>query len=248
MPINSTIGVGGRFANHFIRNMAAHFIAKHNNIKMTYSYYKEITQLGVNLFIGSNQYREVLYITDSNLMHTINNPNVNHNLIIDSCYAQIPEFSQYLRTYLQSIQSSIIEKNPQKERYSTNNDLFVHVRLGDLLYIEKTENKKCYHSFEYYDKACSSIQFEKGYIASDSLDHSICQRLIEKYNLIPVKQNEIDTIQFGSTCKHIVLSSGTFSYLIGILAFFSNIYYSNEGLYKWCGDIFVFPDWNKISI
>ena len=252
MPVNSTVDVSGscRFGNHVIRNIAAHCIAKQNNIKMTYSFYEEIKQLGIDLFIGENTYEDTMYISDLNLMSIIKyESELQLNLYINNhCYCQTPEFSQYLRTYLQSIQSSIIEKNPQKERYATNNDLFVHVRLGDLLDMERDQHKKCYHPFEYYDKVCSSIQFEKGYIASDSLDHSICQRLIEKYKLIPVIQNEIDTIQFGSTCKHIVLSPGTFSYLIGVLGFFSTIYYSNDGIYTWHGDIFVFPDWNKVII
>ena len=37
--------------------------------------------------------------------------------------------------------------------------------------------------------------------------------------------NEIDTIQFGSTCKNIILSHGSFSAMIGNLSFYSNIYY-----------------------
>jgi hypothetical protein len=37
------------------------------------------------------------------------------------------------------------------------------------------------------------------------------QRQIKKYNLIPYNNNEIDTIMFGSTCKNVILTSGTFS-------------------------------------
>ena len=43
----------------------------------------------------------------------------------------------------------------------------------------------------------------------------------------------VKTIQFGSTCKHIVLSHGSFSAMIGYLGFFSQVYYPNKTP-KWC--------------
>ena len=53
---------------------------------------------------------------------------------------------------------------------------------------------------------------------------------------------------FGSTCNNIVLSGGTFSWLIGFLAIKSeNIYYP-EIKQKWYGDIFSFSNWKKINV
>jgi hypothetical protein len=49
---NTTLRTKGRFCNHFIRNMAAHFISKKNNLNFTYSYKKEIEDLGIILFNG----------------------------------------------------------------------------------------------------------------------------------------------------------------------------------------------------
>ena len=57
--------------------------------------------------------------------------------------------------------------------------------------------------------------------------------------------NEVNTIMFASTCKNIVLSHGTFSWLIGLLGFYSTIYYQKITRF-WQGDIFVFPEWNEI--
>ena len=45
--------------------------------------------------------------------------------------------------------------------------------------------------------------------------------------------NPIETIQFGSTCKNIILSHGSFSAVIGYLGFYSNIYYMNKNS-TWC--------------
>jgi hypothetical protein len=93
----------------------------------------------------------------------------------------------------------------------------------------------------------SLILFETGYISSDSIDHEICKKLILKYKLIIYNDNEINTIQFASTNKYIILSSGTFSWLIGIFSFFSEVYYPKIKVI-WHGDIFVFPKWKEINI
>jgi len=117
---------------------------------------------------------------------------------------------------------------------------FIHVRLGDII------DLNFYTRYEYYDKALSQITFDNGYISSDTINHEICQKLISKYNLIIFNSNEIETIQFASTCKHLILSTGTFSWMIGIFGFFSKIYYPTIKI-KWHGDIFIFPEWKKID-
>jgi hypothetical protein len=50
---------------------------------------------------------------------------------------------------------------------------------------------------------------------------------------------------FGSTTKNIILSGGTFSWLIGFLGFYSKILYPNFRC-QWFGSIFVFDDWSRI--
>ena len=63
-----------------------------------------------------------------------------------------------------------------------------------------------------------------------------------------VKYDEIQTIQFASTCRYIGLSHGTYSAIIGYLVFFSNVYYKNLEKDKlWHGDIFSIPDWYKLE-
>ena len=100
-----------------------------------------------------------------------------------------------------------------------------------------------------YNKVIEDIQFTNGYISSDSLDHPICNELIQKYNLKPLLTEDcIDIIMFGSTCKNIILSNGTFSWMIGALGYHSTIYYPDPKLKQsWHGDIFVFEDWNKVQ-
>ena len=68
----------------------------------------------------------------------------------------------------------------------------------------------------------------------------------KKYNLTVFNSGEVETIQFGSSCKHIVLSSGTFLWFIGVFSLDSTIYYPKIKKI-WHGDIFIFPEWNEIS-
>ena len=119
----------------------------------------------------------------------------------------------------------------------------MHVRLGDKMHQIGT----CVHDFDYYDHALMKAgSFKYGYISSDSINHPICQQLIEKYGLHPYNSNEIDTILFASTCSTVILSTGTFSWLIGFLARFSTVYYPKI-THRWHGDIFVFDDWTEID-
>ena len=140
--------------------------------------------------------------------------------------------------------SNIIKTNQFKERYNTNNDLYIHVRLSDAT--------RWNPGITYYTNAIKNINFDKLYISTDDVNHNIIIKLQELYpSSLLVKGNEITTIQFGSTCKHIILSHGSFSAIIGYLSFFSNIYYPEYELDKmWYGDMFSIDsdNWKKLSV
>jgi hypothetical protein len=56
--------------------------------------------------------------------------------------------------------------------------------------------------------------------------------------------DEISTFQFASTCKHIILSHGSFSAMIGYLSFFSTVHYPKYEADKiWYGDMFSIEGW-----
>ena len=242
MNINSTIGSAGRFANHFFRNIAMHFISQNNNIKFNYSYSEEFDKLGVELFKnGTITYNENMVLNDDNFYNLISeNIKINKNIEVSHhMYNQTKDFARYIKKYINENEqkNKIIKHNIFNSRYDNNNDVFIHVRLGDVLQFNP--------GFIYYDKVLSNLKFNKGYISSDSIHHSICKELINKYNLTIFNGNEVNTIMFASTCKNIVLSHGTFSWLIGLFGFYSNIYYPKI-THIWHGDIFVFPEWNEI--
>jgi len=255
--LNTTIDSGGRFGNTFMRNIVSDKIAKTNDLSFTYDRLQEMNSLGISLYMdGQHHYEETLLLEDKIIdavlfdEYTIRKFVKMRNIlfkqhsynpfnIYDHAWCQTPSIAKYIRMFVETQKENIMNANPYKERYKNNNSVIVHVRLGDIV------DLKFYTKYEYYEKALSSISFEKGFITSDSIDHEICKKLIHKFNLEHLNLNVIQTIQFASTCSNIILSTGTYSFVIGLFAFFSKIYYP-EVKVRWHGDIFVFKDWNKI--
>jgi hypothetical protein len=135
-----------------------------------------------------------------------------------------------------------MDKNPYTSRYNNNNDLYIHIRLGDA----------CHYNpgIHYYLKTINTIDFDNLYISSDSIEHSIIREIIENYPTSKIiNYDEINTIQFASTCKHIILSGGSFSAVIGYLSFFSTVHYPEYNLNKiWHGDMFSISNWIEHKI
>lgn len=249
--INTIQNSPGRFGNHFVRGFACNFLAKKLNLKFDYGkYYDMIKELGIEFFEnGKNTYpyNNTIYIDDEHfddIFYKImsNKNRLEKNIIMFDWYYQTSKFANLLQKYFQieEYMYPVIKTNIYRERYNNNNDLFVHVRLDDV----KIHNA----GFEYYDKILSSIKFNRGYIASDELSHKICKKLIEKYNLQIINLSEVPTIMFGSTCKYVVLTSGTFSFVIGILSFFSKVFYIKQSN-TWCpASLYDIKDWTEVSL
>jgi len=257
--VNSTIESGGRFGNIFIRNMIASRIAEMNNLKFVYDQHEKMNNLGISYYTkGTNVYDTTLLVTDkiidrivfdeSAYLSFLRGNNIffkkHHYSPFDHIqsysWCQTSKIAYYIKSKIDSQMNHIISSNPNRNRYNNNSSVFVHVRLGD------TVSMGVSVSYDYYDKVLSSISFETGYISSDSIDHEICQKLIQKYNLTIYNSDELGTIQFAATNKYLVLSNGTFSWLLGLFGFFSKIYYPKIKV-QWHGDIFVFPEWKEID-
>lgn len=240
--MTSTTLLNGRLGNQILRNLAVSFIAEKNDLKCNYASRNLIEELGIKLFSGKDVWSNTIVLTDDNYFDTLNSSSINCNLNPNRSYFQTKEVSNLIYDYLNSeiIKSNIIEKNPFKENYNANNDLFVHIRLGDIASYNPGLN--------YYLKAISRINFDKLYISTDQKEHVIIQKIIDKYpEATIVNYDEIRTFQFGSTCKNIILSHGSFSAIIGYLSFFSDISYPEyDALKMWFGDIFSINGWNVI--
>jgi len=261
--IRADTTTNGRYANQFIRAMAAHFISQ--NIAAIPLYPPiNIARLGINLWqqrtMPNNIENPIITATniinleETNFMNFANDTerdkliaSIQQNTIFDlnHIYCQTSEHAIKINDFLRepANQEQIKLANPHKARYVANNDVFIHVRLGDVPFHNP--------GLAYYDRILASLEFTNGYITSDTINHPICLALIRKYRLQiinPHAQIE-DILQLGSTCKYIILSGGTFSWLIGVLGFHSHIYYPDpEKKRRWHGYIFeCMPGWTKIS-
>jgi hypothetical protein len=237
----------GRFCNHVFRNLAFSYVAKNNNLQIEYYNPEEIQKLGFELFFYNqpkNEINKIIIISDENFMDYITgSPCLDSFFIIKTrdTYCQTKDFVLFLyNQYYENDENKkkIINANIFKSRYNNNSDVFVHVRLGDAY--------KDNPGFYYYDSVLSKLSYKNGYISSDAVYNPIVQNLITKYNLILILFDEVKTIQFASTCKYTVLSNGTFSWMIGFLGFFSEIYFPKIKN-QWHGDIFVIPHWKEID-
>lgn len=234
-----------RLCNNVILNSVFSILASQNDLYIEYAYHDECEKLGIKLFCGINKYDKTIYITDSDVIQLINGTKdvkLESNIKNNGSYFQTKEISNYLfKYYFPLFQDNIMLQNKFKSRYNSNNDIFIHIRLGDITYYNP--------GYEYYVKAIQSIKdYNNVYISSDTISHEICNKLITNFNAIPIEYDEVDTIHFGSTCKHVILSHGSFSAVIGYLSFYSDVYYPEFQTHKlWCGDMFSIPGWNKIT-
>ena len=224
----------GRLCNQIIRNMALSLLAEKNDLYVEYSNYDIINnKLGIELFIGKNKYDKTIVIKNNNYMDYFKNNNIiKQNFDFMGDYFQTEEITTILHNHLKKNMKNIIAKNPFKQRYQNNNDIFLHIRL--------TDAKGWNVGIDYYIYCINCLNYDNIYIGSDNFDDDLIKNLKTLYpKVIFIKKNPTETIQFGSTCKHIVLSHGTFSAVIGYLGFFSNVFFLNKNP-KWCPiDLFI---------
>lgn len=200
--------------------------------------------LGITLFTGNNTYRAVKELNDNNYFSVYNCESIDYNLNPNKNFFQTHEITTFLHRHLHSepIKSTIIQKNPFKERYNTNRDVFIHIRLGDVA--------RHNPGIHYYLNTLKLITFDKLFISTDQSNHDIIKTIMLQYpNTILTTYDEIKTFQFASTCKNIILSHGSFSAIIGYLSYFSTIYYPEYKADKmWHGDMFSIENWIKCSV
>jgi len=237
----TTTAALGRLGNQIIRNLAVSFIAEKHDLNVKYCNYELINSLGIELFSGNMIFNKSMILNEGNYFSVYNCENLTHNLDPNNAYFQTKEITNMVHKYLHSekVKSAIIEKNPFKQRYNANNDLFIHVRLTDVA--------RHNPGIKYFLNTIRNHEFDTLYIATDDKYHSIVRQIIAAYPQARlIEYNEIDTIQFASTCKNIILSHGSFSAVIGYLAFFSKINYAEYEKGKiWYGDMFSIDGWNK---
>lgn len=159
----------------------------------------------------------------------------------------------------------IIENNFYKKRYNNNNDLVIHLRIRHPLHLKNKASSSVYDGvfpidhYDWYEKLIKQINYDNIYICSDTENCSIVKKLKENFNAKFVNFNSVETLKFASTCKHVILSWGTYSWLLGLFSFYSNVYYfdfnnnpttrKNKKFMNWGNCVMYFAsNWNKIDL
>jgi hypothetical protein len=242
MQPSSTVGTPGRFCNHLIRNLALHCIAQHNDLQTVYSYADEMKRLGLELFCGTRRYRHTHVCSEQDAIdYSMGRKAASKTIDLRYTYCQSPEFADTIYAMLRNepFQSALRAANPHAARIGANTSVFVHVRLGDAAWLNP--------GFDYYATCLKALKYEDGFLATDSPEDPLCQRLCDEFGLKIYVGDEVDTLQFGSTCAHCVLSNGTFSWMIGVLGHHTTVYYPRARR-QWHGDIFNMPGWLEMVV
>lgn len=234
----------GRLCNQIIKNLAMSFIAKKHDLNIKYHGQDRMDTLGIPLFSGKKSYGDTLSVNDKNYEHIYGLDTIHANISSDA-YLQTHAIATRMYSYFRTpeIQTSILEKNPFNERFNNNNDVYIHIRL--------TDAEKHNPGIEYYLKALSMIEFDNIHISSDNLNHDIIYEILTKYpDCTYIEEyGPEETLQFASSCKYVILSHGSFSAMIGHLAFYSKVIFPTYGRNRpnWFGDIFYMDDWTDIE-
>lgn len=236
----------GRLGNQLIRNLACSILSEKFNLNIEYSSHDIIKKLGINLYVGTQTYNTKITLSDSNYLDILNRSQLNSNIDSATTYFQTKEITNLLYNYLhgESVKSRVIESNPFKDRYSNNNDIYIHLRLDDA--------KQWTPGLQYYLKAIDEISsYNTIYLSTDESDHKIVKEIRSKFpQAILLDYDEVKTIQFASTCKHVILSHGSFSAIIGYLGYYSSVTYPDYSIISaiWFGDMFSIDGWNKLRV
>ena len=249
MSNDTTRGLG-RLGNHIIRNGVCSALAEKYHLAFKYGYAEQIERLGISLYKeGTRFYDRGVEICEGNgdFFRYLNHDDLGeNNLIVGDrwLFFQTKEIAHYLKCHFASdvVKQRIMDHNMHAHRYNNNDDIFVHVRLDDA--------SACCPNFEWFDRVIGSLSFTRGYISSDTITHDTCKRLIAKYNLQEIVKDEVETIMLASTCKYVVLSTGTFGWFIGTISWFSHVFYPNLRALRSHHpvEIYDFSDWNMVDI
>ncbi len=239
---------GGRLGNKVIQNFVVSWLAEHYDLRAHYEYAAECAALGLRFHEGGQRSAEggaEVLLTSELLRELLSRPpgtQLQHTLVLSNQYYQEAWVAQRLLVQdLPQQRLRIQQSNPFRGRYSSNSDTFIHVRLGDLPYNP---------TLQQYLAAVQGLGASVGgevYIASDSREHPLVQELRARLNATVLDLDQVATIQFGSTCRWLVLSDGTFSWLIGALAFYARNITRATTHVRWFGTD-IFPEhWVKFA-
>ena len=232
----------GRLGNTLFQHLAVSLLAEKYDLRASYAIEAECAQLGIPLWRegrGLMTGPEV-GLTDELLRALLTAPagaRLEGTLVVEGFY-QFPWFAAHLRdsVFRGPLEELISRANPWRLREGACNDTFVHVRLGDMA-------RKGARGAEAYIAAVGE-PVGRVFVASDSPGHDTVAAILARFGGTLVELSPVRTIQFGAACGFLVLSDGTFSWAVGVLAGRGARVRVVARDLNWGGDI-IFEDWAR---
>lgn len=237
----------GRLCNHVIRYICASMLARKHGLSLSYGMQDKMNRLGIKTYSGDKIYNNCVKVTDDNFIDTLSKESFTYTIDMDYSFFQTNEIIQLVYNYLneETHKFKVKDANRFKERFGNNNDCFIHVRLTDTVAIIP--------NLEYFLDVLKGISFDNIYIGTDDKNHKLITELKLNFpNATVVDYDEVDTIHFGSTCKYVVLTHGSFSACIGYLAYDSIVYapswdYEKKNRANWHGNMMSIKGWTIVD-
>jgi len=114
-----------------------------------------------------------------------NDIKVDYNFDFMKDYFQSEEITTVLHSHLKDKMKNIIDKNPYKERYNNNNDIFIHIRLTDT-------KRDGMIGINYYIHCINLLKYDNIYIGSDDFNDDFIKKIKTLYpKVIFVNKNPI---------------------------------------------------------
>ncbi len=227
-----TLQYEGRLSNNIIQFLAGYFFAKKNNFYFNPELQTIFNNSGSETriikqdqlpLIGHLVQHDLTIVNDANFLDLFFSTELEIKHYHFVGFFQQRKFLEYIKPFIGEI---LDIKNEFKQ-----GELFVHYRIGDLIYYER-DGLPIWTPREYFDDAISKIDFKKGWISSDTPEHPHVCWLINKYKLEICKMSPLDTILFAKDCEYLVLSEYTFSGMIGYLSKGSNVWCNRRELWS----------------
>lgn len=227
-----TVKYNGGLGNNLIQHLAGYFFSIKHNLKFNHAYHTFEDLIKYDDYIEGDIGEEIVVINDDNFITYLEKNNMEIKHYIFEGFFQTKDFLEKYENEIKSLLNIVYSE-------VEGNSVFLHYRIGDI------QDTQLMLPIEYYEDALSNINYDSGYISSDTINHENCLKLMSKYNLTPINSSPMGIINYGKNFKNLILSEGTFSWWIGFLSDNSNIV-CNDREGKWFGDIF-FDRWGKLS-